>query len=112
MNPILPIIIALFLCSARLVVADTPSHPHAKRSAHKSHRHHSKADELVWVAGVRLEGVRSASLALREANIGCECGASLGMGVKVRRKDAVRTKRVLAADSKLHHYKVTFYAVK
>ncbi len=48
----------------------------------------------------------------RKAHIDCQCSGSLGMGVKVRRRDAARTKRVLAADAKLHHYKVTFYAVE
>jgi hypothetical protein len=112
MNPILPIIMALLLCSAGSVVADPPSDTHARRNAIKSHPHHSKANQLVWVASVGLDGWRSASLALRKAHIECQCNGSLGMGVKVRRKDAARAKRVLAADAKLHHYKVKYFAVK
>jgi hypothetical protein len=113
MKLIPPMITALLLYSVGSVAADLPSHAHAKHSALKSHHHHSEASQLVWVASVRLpSGERSASLALRRAGLGGGGAASLGMGVKVKRKDAARAKRVLAADAALHHYKVTFYAVK
>ncbi len=91
-------------------MADKASGAH---NAHRSQTRRSDANQRVWVAGVGPEWYAGeACSALRKAHIGCECNGSLGMGVKVRRKDAVRTKSVLAADAKVHHYKVTFYAVK